>query len=152
MFEITRRSFRELAQQKPTFLFNTIIAAMGYAKSIGRSPGEFVGFFMERQNEWEQLRGDIEGVFRAFVTNFQQHTPMVDDEFKVIVADGGVSLVTPPIEELFADDVKRWGLTDQEVRDGWSVSAEYIGQFTGFHIEYDLFDGKHWIHIRRPRI
>ncbi len=47
---------------------------MGYAKSLGRDPGEFVRFFMERQTDWEKLRGDLEGVFRAFVVNFQEHT------------------------------------------------------------------------------
>lgn len=149
MFEIKRRSIRELAQQKPTFLFNTIIAAMGYAKRVGRHPGDFVRYFMENQREWEALHGNIEAVFQAFVTNFQQHTEMVDDEFKVIVTQRGVSLVTPPIEELFSDDVERWGLTDQEVREGWSESAAYIGRYTGLRVTYDLFDGKHWIHIMR---
>lgn len=150
MFEIQRRSLRELALQRPTYLFETIIAAMGYAKSIGRDPGEFVRFFMERQGEWTQLRGDIEGVFRAFVNNFQQHTPMLDDEFRVFADERGVSLVTAPIEELFKDEVERWGLTQEEVREGWKESASYISAYTGFHITYDHFDGKHWIHITKP--
>lgn len=151
MFEIRRRSLRELAQQKPTYLFSTIIAAMGYAKSVGKEPGDFVRFFMERQRGWERLRGDIEGVFQTFVANFQQHTPMVDDEFKVIVHEHGVSLVTPPIDELFAEEVALWGLTPEEVRRGWSASAPVISRYTGFHIVYDVFDGKHWIHILKPR-
>lgn len=150
MFEIRRRSLRELARQQPTYLFPTIIACMGYAKSIGRDPGEFVRFFMERQRDWELLRGDIEGVFRAFVINFQQHTQMLDDEFRVVADERGVSLATAPIEELFKDEVERWGLTQEEVREGWKESAPYISGFTGFHIRYDHFDGKHWIHITRP--
>jgi len=149
VFEIRRRSLRELAQQKPTYLFNTIIAAMGYAKSLGRDPGDFVRYFMERQQEWKALHGDIEGVFQAFVNNFQQHTEMVDDEFKVIVTDRGVSLVAAPIEELFQSELARWGLTPDEVREGWRASAGYISNYTGFSITYDLFDGKQWIHIMR---
>ena len=141
---------RELARQRPTYLFSTIIAAMGYAKSVGRDPGDFVRFFMERQRGWERLRGDIEGVFQTFVANFQQHTEMVDDEFRVFVTERGVSLVTAPIEELFARDVELWGLTPEEVRRGWSESAAWISKYTGFHIRYDVFDGKHWIHIMQP--
>src|SRR5690606_20126378 len=144
-----KRSFRELARQSPSHLFPTIIAAMGYAKSTGRNPGDFVGFFMERQKEWRRLEGDIEAAVRAFVDNFQRHTEMIDDEFKVFVTERGVILVTPPIEELFAQDVARWGLTPEEVRNGWAVSAGYIGKYTGFAVRYDLFDGKNWIHIQR---
>lgn len=150
-FEIRRRSFGELARQRPTHLFPTIIAAMGYAKSIGRDPGEFVRFFMEKQREWTQVRGDIEAVFQAFATNFQEHTEMLDDEFLIIPSRRGVSLATPPIEELFKDEVARWGLEPEEVRVGWSESAKYISAYTGFHIRYDLFDGKHWIHIFHPK-
>lgn len=149
-FQIRRRSLRELAQQKPTYLFNTIIAAMGFAKSIGRQPGEFVRFFMERQEDWRQLYGNVEGVFQAFVTNFQQHTECLDDEFKVIVTERGVSLVAPPIDELFRQEVDRWGLTPEEVREGWGVSARYISEFTGLRVVYDHFDEKFWIHISRP--
>lgn len=151
MFAIKKRSFRELARQSPTHLFPTILAAMGYAKSIGREPGEFVRFFMEKQVEWRRLQGDIEGVFQAFVDNFQRHTEMIDDEFKVFLTERGVILVTPPIEELFAADVTRWGLTPDEVRRGWAESAGIIGEFTGFLIRYDFFDGRNWIHIQRPR-
>lgn len=150
MFEIRRRSLRELARQEPTHLFSTIIAAMGYAKSIGRDPGEFVHFFMERQTAWKAIHGDIEAVFQNFVANFQRHTPMIDDEFSVIVTDRGVSLATAPIEELFKEEVERWGLTPQEVREGWKVSAEYISAYTGLRIHYDHFDGKHWIHMSPP--
>src|SRR5690606_7154103 len=150
MFEIRKRSLRELATQRPTYLFETIIAAMGYAKSIGRDPGEFVRFFMERQTEWTKLKGDIERVFQAFVLNFQQHTPMLDDEFRVFADERGVSLAAAPIEELFKEEVERWGLTQEEVREGWKESASYISQYTGFHIKYDHFDGKYGIHITKP--
>lgn len=150
MFEIRRRSLRELARQRPTYLFETIIASMGYAKSLGRDPGEFVRFFMEKQTAWQRLRGDIEGVFQAFVANFQQHTQMLDDEFTVIADERGVSIATAPIEELFKEEVERWGLTPEEVREGWKESASYISAYTGFHIHYDHFDGKHWIHITKP--
>ena len=105
---------------------------------------------MEKQTEWQRLRGDIEGVFQAFVANFQLHTPMLDDEFRVIADERGVSLATAPIEELFKDEVERWGLTPEEVREGWKESAPYISAYTGFHIHYDHFDGKHWIHITKP--
>jgi len=151
LFEIQRRSIRQLAQQKPTYLFNTIIAAMGYAKSIGRSPGDFVRFFMERQTGWERLHGNIEAVFQNFVNNFQQHTEMLDDEFKVFVTERGVVLVTEPIEKLFREDAEKWGLTPEELREGWGVSAEYISRFTGLEVRYDHFDEKHFIHIARAR-
>jgi len=150
VFEIPRRSLRQLASHKPTHLFSTIIAAMGYAKSVGKDPGDFVRFFMERQTGWERLRGDIEGVFRNFVNNFQQHTDMLDDEFKVILTERGVVLVTEPIESLFEKDAAMWGLTPEELREGWKESARYISQFTGLDIRYDHFDGKHFIHIARP--
>lgn len=150
MFEIRKRSLRELARQEPTYLFSTIIAAMGYAKSLGRDPGDFVRFFMERQTDWKTIRGDIEAVFQNFVANFQRHTPMIDDEFHVIVTERGVSLATAPIEELFKEEVERWGLTPQEVREGWKASAEYISEYTGLRIRYDHFDGKHWIHMAAP--
>lgn len=107
-------------------------------------------FFMERQTDWEKLRGDLEGVFRAFVINFQEHTEMLDDEFDVIAGPDGVSLGTAPIEELFRDEVARWGLTPEEVREGWKESAPYISRFTGFHITYGHSGGKHWIRIARP--
>jgi len=149
MFEIRRRSLRELARQRPTHLFATIIAAMGYAKSLGREPGEFVRFFMARQTDWEKLRGDLEGVFRAFVINFQEHTEMIDDEFEVVVRSDGVSLGATPIEELFRDDVAKWGLTPEEVREGWKESAPFISRYTGFDIRYDTSDGKYWIHINK---
>lgn len=150
MFEIHRRSLRELARQKPTLLFNTIIAAMGYAKSLGRPPGEFVEFFMERQTAWQQVKGDIEAVFQQFVNNFQQHTVMLDDEFKVFRTERGVILVTEPIEELFAEDAAMWGVSKEELREGWKVSAKFISRYTGLDVRYDLFDGKHWIHISHP--
>ncbi|MBO2520947.1 MAG: hypothetical protein LOD85_02120 [Clostridia bacterium] len=150
MFEIRRRSLRELARHKPTHLFSTIIAAMGYAKSLGRDPGEFVRFFMERQTDWEKLRGDLEGVFRAFVVNFQEHTDMLDDEFDVVVGPEGVSLGAAPIEELFKDELEKWGLTPEEVRRGWDESAPYISRFTGLRVSYDHANGKYWIHIAGP--
>lgn len=150
MFEIQRRSLKQLAQQKPTFLFNTIIAAMGYAKSLGREPGDFVRYYMERQTGWKRLHGDIDAVFQNFVNNFQQHTPMLDDEFKVIATERGVILVTEPIEALFRDDAALWGVTPEELREGWAVSAAYISRFTGLEVRYDHFDGKHVIHITRP--
>ncbi len=150
MFEIRRRSLRQLARQEPTHLFSTIIAAMGYAKSLGRDPAEFVRFFMERQTNWSTVRGDIEAVFQNFVANFQRHTPMTDDEFRVVITPSGVSLATAPIEELFKEEVERWGLTPEEVREGWKASAEYISAYTGIEIRYDHSDGKHWIHMSLP--
>lgn len=149
-YQIRKRSLGELARQRPTYLFSTIIAAMGYAKSRGFPPGDFVDFYMSFQVEWEQLRGNIEGVFQAFVQNFQMHTEMLDDEFKVIADDRGVSLVAAPIEDLFQRDVERYGLTPEEVRDGWARSARIISEFTGLQVRYDYFDERLWIHIVKP--
>jgi len=75
---------------------------------------------------------------------------MLDDEFKVIVTERGVILVTLPIEDLFREDAALWGLTPEELCEGWAVSAEFISRYTGFDIRYDHFDGRHFIHIARP--
>jgi len=123
---------------------------MGFAKSRGCDPGDFIRFYMSKQTEWQQLRGDLEGVFQAFVRNFQEHTEMLDDEFKVFADARGVSLVTAPIEELFQKEIERWGLTPEEVREGWKASSRFISEFTGFQVRFDNFDGKLWIHIVKP--
>ncbi len=57
---------------------------------------------------------------------------MLDDEFDVVVGPEGVSLGAAPIEELFKDELERWGLTPEEVRRGWKESAPYISRLPAF--------------------